>query len=310
MKIKFNRVWFTAVLSFFLTYVITSSCDNDVTAPTFFVDAGPDQIVTTDSDSALVTLEGTSDAQWPSYAWTEERIEIATGQPQVIKIADRPRSSVKLALGAHLITLTVKAEDGDKKSDQVIVTVISQGPGTFTNPRPLDFIDNVEISGIVADTSIYGTVVSANNPPLPPWQTRFKFALDSDSLNTLSQNRNNLSYVGTEIDFSGSTLTKLITGFNFMLMPNDTLLTDFSIPKTIPNFDITTDTVFIIIKITDFGTQSLLLKERFPLVSFAEEGETVQAMKPINQELQEVFDVDVVGDDSIISGPIPPTPIL
>ncbi|MFW6155499.1 MAG: PKD domain-containing protein, partial [Planctomycetota bacterium] len=86
-------------------------------------DAGPDQSVTDTDDTGdeTVTLDGSasydSDGTIVSYVWTEDTAQIATGvQP-----------NVALAVGEHVIDLTVTDDDNATDTDTVIVTVDEGG---------------------------------------------------------------------------------------------------------------------------------------------------------------------------------------
>ncbi|MGB5303116.1 MAG: PKD domain-containing protein [Gemmatimonadota bacterium] len=86
-------------------------------APT--ADAGPDQTVT-DADNSGdedVTLDGSASADADgtivSYSWTENAVEIATGETPV----------VNFAVGAYTVTLTVTDDEGATGTDDVVITV-------------------------------------------------------------------------------------------------------------------------------------------------------------------------------------------
>ncbi|MFW6146730.1 MAG: PKD domain-containing protein, partial [Planctomycetota bacterium] len=87
-------------------------------------DAGPDQSVadTTDSGDTEVTLDGSGssdpDGTIVSWAWTEDDVEIATGET----------AAVTLAVGVHDITLTVTDNDGLTRTDTVTITVAAYQP--------------------------------------------------------------------------------------------------------------------------------------------------------------------------------------
>jgi hypothetical protein len=86
-------------------------------APT--ADAGPDQTVT-DADNSGdedVTLDGSAsidaDGTIVSYSWTENAVEIATGETP----------TVNFAVGAYTVTLTVTDDEGAMSTDDVVITV-------------------------------------------------------------------------------------------------------------------------------------------------------------------------------------------
>lgn len=81
--------------------------------------AGPDQNVTATGGTSTVTLDGSfscdPDSDTLTYSWTENGIEIATGE----------QPSVSLEVGIHNITLTVSDPYGLTSTDEVTVTTVS-----------------------------------------------------------------------------------------------------------------------------------------------------------------------------------------
>lgn len=111
-----------------ITLVVTdneSNTDSDIVQIVVndppVADAGEDQNVndTDGNDYETVTLDGTdssdSDGTIVSYVWSEDAMEIATGET----------ASVDLAVGTHTVTLVVTDSDGGTSSDDVVVTVTS-----------------------------------------------------------------------------------------------------------------------------------------------------------------------------------------
>jgi hypothetical protein len=83
--------------------------------------AGPDQTVTDDNldDAADVTLDGTGssdDGTITRYVWSSAGSQIATGAAP----------DVTLAVGVHVITLTVEDDEGATDTDTVRVVVLYQ----------------------------------------------------------------------------------------------------------------------------------------------------------------------------------------
>ncbi len=85
--------------------------------------AGTDQTLTDGDGSGdeAVTLDGTGssdpDGSIASWVWTEGGEEIATGAT----------ATVTLAVGTHVVTLTVTDDDGASASDQVVIAVLAPG---------------------------------------------------------------------------------------------------------------------------------------------------------------------------------------
>ena len=96
--------------------------------------AGPDQtVIDADNDqSETVTLDGSAsydpDGSIVSYSWKEGINEIAQGASPV----------VTLAVGTHVIDLTVTDDNGATGTDQVIVTVNPGGGTVVTSFTPTD----------------------------------------------------------------------------------------------------------------------------------------------------------------------------
>ena len=108
-------------------------------APT--VNAGADQSVTdsNNSGSESVALNGSlssdADGMIASYSWSENGSKIAPG---VI-------SSVNLAVGTHVITLTVTDNRGGTATDTVTITVLAAPPNN-TAPRVTIYIPEVVVT--------------------------------------------------------------------------------------------------------------------------------------------------------------------
>lgn len=129
-------------------------------------------------------------------------------------------------------------------------------------------ITSVQFESIIASTADFGTEVNPNNPPPPPWRMRLKIALNTDSLNTISGNRNFI-FNGTLINFKGSDGYTCIAGFRDTLLVGDTLRVDFWIPEIIPTWNRDQDSVVLRVKVTD-GTASLMTeKAGFSLLPLA-----------------------------------------
>jgi len=121
--------------------------------------AGPDQTVTdTDnSGSESVILDGSastdSDGTITSYSWSEGGVEIATGATP----------AVDLAVGTHVITLTVTDNDDLTATDDVTITV---QPGSGTSSAVTSFT----LVNAVTDTDVTivnnGDTVYLNDPVL------------------------------------------------------------------------------------------------------------------------------------------------
>ncbi|MEK6481684.1 malectin domain-containing carbohydrate-binding protein [Catalinimonas sp. 4WD22] len=106
-------------------------------------DAGADQSVVDSDDSGTeaVTLDGSgsndTDGTISSYSWAAEGVEIATGA----------NPTVDLALGSHIITLTVTDDQGASNTDDVVVTVnpafspvyLNSGGGEYTSGAGIVF---------------------------------------------------------------------------------------------------------------------------------------------------------------------------
>lgn len=96
---------------------------------TLVANAGPD-IVALDKDKngsekvfLDASLSSNSGGNIASYSWTENNVQIATGV----------NPTVTLSRGTHTITLTIKDENGNSASDQVIVTVTTGGSSPVAN---------------------------------------------------------------------------------------------------------------------------------------------------------------------------------
>ncbi|MEE8487693.1 MAG: PKD domain-containing protein, partial [Gemmatimonadota bacterium] len=108
-----------------------AACEDSPTGPPANLvptaSAGPDQAIT-DIDGGGdegVTLDGSassdSDGMIASWVWTENAIEIGTGESPV----------VVFAVGSHTVTLTVTDDEGDTDTDDVVITV---------NPKPANVL--------------------------------------------------------------------------------------------------------------------------------------------------------------------------
>ena len=121
--------------------------------------AGPDQTVTDTDNSGTesVILDGSastdSDGTITSYTWSEGGVEIATGATP----------TVDLAVGTHVITLTVTDNDGLTATDDVTITV---QPGSGTSSAVTSFT----LVNAVTDTDVTtvnnGDTVYLNDPVL------------------------------------------------------------------------------------------------------------------------------------------------
>jgi hypothetical protein len=138
-------------------------------APT--ADAGPDQTVT-DADNngdEDVTLDGSAsadaDGTIASYSWTENSVEIATGETPV----------VNFAVGAHTVTLTVTDDEGATGTDDVVITV--NAPTVFFATDILPYFEaglancvqchgaGTQLAGVRLD-SYAAVLTNGNNGPL------------------------------------------------------------------------------------------------------------------------------------------------
>ncbi|MDF9798449.1 translation elongation factor EF-1beta [Catalinimonas alkaloidigena] len=97
--------------------VVITITEAENQAPT--ADAGQDQSISDEDDngSESVELDGSGssddDGTIESYVWTENNVEIATGET----------ADVDLNVGVHNITLTVTDDDGDSDTDNVVITI-------------------------------------------------------------------------------------------------------------------------------------------------------------------------------------------
>jgi len=131
-------------------------------------DAGPDQTVT-DADNSGdedVTLDGSAsvdlDGTIVSWSWTENAVEIATGETPV----------VNFAVGTYTVTLTVTDDGGETDTDDVIITV--NAPTVFFAADILPYFETNctschgatnQFAGVRLDS--YAAVLTAgNNGPL------------------------------------------------------------------------------------------------------------------------------------------------
>ncbi len=101
-------------------------------------DAGPDQTVETQAQSADVTLNGAEstdpDGDDLTFAWTEAGEQIAAGKSP----------TVTLGVGAHEITLEVKDTSGARDTDVVVITV-EAGPPAGDFPLEAAALDSKRI---------------------------------------------------------------------------------------------------------------------------------------------------------------------
>jgi hypothetical protein len=122
------------------------------TAPTATANTqGGDTVVHTDTESAMVNLQGAgsdTDGTIISYEWTNNGAVIATeANPQVT-----------LSAGVHTLTLTVTDDDGATASDDVVVTV-NRLPVPEITAFQIAWTRNVELIGN-ASTDPDGSIVS------------------------------------------------------------------------------------------------------------------------------------------------------
>jgi hypothetical protein len=120
--------------------------------------AGSDQTVT-DSDrtgSEVVTLNGSAssdpDGTISNYRWAEGAATLATGSS--------PTANVNLAVGTHLITLTVTDNLAAVASDTVTITV---NPGCFADYNLDGGVDGADIDAFFADWSLGRSQADANS---------------------------------------------------------------------------------------------------------------------------------------------------
>jgi len=92
--------------------------------------AGADQIITGNDVSLDGTLSADPDGSIVSYSWVENGSEIATGATP----------TVNLAVGVHVITLTVRDNRGGMATDTVATEVVTPNLPPVVNPDSVTFV--------------------------------------------------------------------------------------------------------------------------------------------------------------------------
>ena len=176
----------------------------------------------------------------------------------------------------------------------LLFVMIAAGPGCMSNCKkrtgPVTestlipgLIKDVEILAIIADTSLYGTEVSANpdSVPPPPWITRFKIPLNSNKLDSLFGPNQNFTVDSVFIDFRGSSLDPIGGVIEIIDAIHQAV---FVIPDTIGSWNVNEDQVFMVVKGTVLTASTTSKKAGFFLLPLALMLETsVEGERQINE---------------------------